>query len=106
MSKEQERAALHRTIWKIAEDLRNSVDGWDFKAYVLGMLFYRFISEDLARYLNKLVAATGASDFDYAAMSDEDALRGKEQTVQEKGYFILPGELFQMSPNEPKTMRP
>ncbi len=95
MSKEQERAALHRTIWKIAEDLRNSVDGWDFKAYVLGMLFYRFISEDLARYLNKLVAATGASDFDYASMSDEDALRGKEQTVQEKGYFILPSELFQ-----------
>ena len=95
MSKEQERAALHRTIWKIAEDLRNSVDGWDFKAYVLGMLFYRFISEDLARYLNKLVADTGKADFDYASMSDEDAIHGKEQTVQEKGYFILPSELFQ-----------
>ena len=95
MSKEQERAALHRTIWKIAEDLRNSVDGWDFKAYVLGMLFYRFISEDLARYLNKLVADTGVVGFDYAAMSDEEAIRAKEQTVQEKGYFILPSELFQ-----------
>ena len=59
------------------------------------MLFYRFISEDLTRYLNKLVAETGTTDFDYASLSDEDALRAKDQTVQEKGYFILPSELFQ-----------
>ncbi len=95
MSKEQERAELHRVIWNIANDLRGSVDGWDFKTYVLGMLFYRFISEDLTRYLNKLVAETGTSDFDYASLSDAEALRAKDQTVQEKGYFILPSELFQ-----------
>lgn len=95
MSKEQERAELHRVIWNIANDLRGSVDGWDFKTYVLGMLFYRFISEDLTRYLNKLVAETGATDFDYASLSDDEALRAKAQTVQEKGYFILPSELFQ-----------
>ena len=95
MSKEQERAELHRVIWNIANDLRGSVDGWDFKTYVLGMLFYRFISEDLTRYLNKLVADTGTTDFDYASLSDEEALRAKDQTVQEKGYFILPSELFQ-----------
>lgn len=49
MIKEQERAELHRAIWQIANDLRGSVDGWDFKQYVLGMLFYRFISENLTR---------------------------------------------------------
>ena len=53
MSKEQERAELHRVIWRIAEDLRGSVDGWDFKAYVLGMLFYRFISENITAYINE-----------------------------------------------------
>ena len=53
MSKEAERAELHKTIWRIANDLRGSVDGWDFKTYVLGMLFYRFISENLTVYLNE-----------------------------------------------------
>jgi type I restriction enzyme M protein len=52
MTKEAERIELHRTIWRIANDLRGSVDGWDFKTYVLGMLFYRFISENLTAYLN------------------------------------------------------
>ena len=50
--KEQERSELHRTIWGIADDLRGSVDGWDFKQYILGMLFYRYISENLATYIN------------------------------------------------------
>lgn len=59
MSKEEERAELHRVIWKIANDLRGAVDGWDFKSYVLGMLFYRFISEDLTRYLNEQEQAAG-----------------------------------------------
>jgi type I restriction enzyme M protein len=54
MSKEQERDELHRAIWQIANDLRGSVDGWDFKSYVLGMLFYRFISDNLAYRLNNL----------------------------------------------------
>lgn len=66
MTKEQERNELHRTIWRIANDLRGSVDGWDFKAYVLGMLFYRFISENLTIYLNKAEAIAGNTNFDYA----------------------------------------
>ena len=93
-TKEAERAELHKTIWRIANDLRGSVDGWDFKSYVLGMLFYRFISENLAAYLNELEREAGHSDFDYATLSDDDAEFGRGTTVEEKGFFILPSELF------------
>jgi type I restriction enzyme M protein len=89
-----ERAELHRTIWKIANDLRGSVDGWDFKSYVLGMLFYRFISENLTVYLNELERRASISDFDYAALSDDDAEFGRRETVAEKGFYILPSDLF------------
>jgi type I restriction enzyme M protein len=92
--KEAQRAQLHKTIWRIANDLRGSVDGWDFKTYVLGMLFYRFISENLTAYLNQLERAAGQSDFDYAALSDTDAEFGRKDTVDEKGFYILPSELF------------
>lgn len=94
MTKEQERAELHKTIWRIANDLRGSVDGWDFKSYVLGILFYRFISEDLANYAGKKVEEANGGPFDYAAMTDADAEVGRRQMVEEKGYFILPSELF------------
>src|SRR5690606_21476628 len=87
-------AELHKTIWRIANDLRGSVDGWDFKSYVLGMLFYRFISENLTAYLNRLERAAGNPDFDYAALRDEDAEFGRKDTVDEKGFYILPSELF------------
>jgi len=93
--KEQERARLHSTIWKIANDLRGSVDGWDFKQYVLGILFYRFISENLSNYINKEERRTGAADFDYASLSDDAAEFGRVDTVQEKGFYILPSELFE-----------
>jgi len=93
--KEQERAKLHSTIWKIANDLRGSVDGWDFKTYVLGILFYRFISENLANYIDAEERRTGASDFDYASLSDDAAEFGRADTVQEKGFYILPSELFE-----------
>lgn len=63
VQKEQERNELHRAIWQIANDLRGSVDGWDFKQYVLGMLFYRFISENLTSYINKDEWRTGNKDF-------------------------------------------
>ncbi|MEI2642596.1 MAG: type I restriction-modification system subunit M N-terminal domain-containing protein [Candidatus Nanopelagicales bacterium] len=63
--KELQRAELHKTIWRIANDLRGSVDGWDFKSYVLGLLFYRFISENLTAYLNTQERAAGNADFDY-----------------------------------------
>lgn len=89
-----ERAELHKTIWRIANALRGSVDGWDFKSYVLGMLFYRFISENLTDYLNKQEREAGEPDFDYARLSDEDAENGRKETVDEKGFYILPTELF------------
>ncbi len=93
-SKEAERAELHKTIWRIANDLRGSVDGWDFKSYVLGMLFYRFISENLTVYLNEQERAAGHPNFDYATLSNTDAEFGRTSTVEEKGFYILPSDLF------------
>lgn len=93
-TKEAQRAELHKTIWRIANDLRGSVDGWDFKSYVLGILFYRFISENLTVYLNDLEIAAGEHDFDYAKLADQDAEFGRKDTVAEKGFYILPSELF------------
>ena len=93
-TKEIERAELHKTIWRIANELRGSVDGWDFKSYVLGMLFYRFLSENLTSYLNAEEARAGNEDFNYALLSDEDAEYGREEVVREKGFYILPSELF------------
>jgi type I restriction enzyme M protein len=94
MTKEAQRAELHKTIWRIANDLRGSVDGWDFKTYVLGMLFYRFISENLTAYLNEHERKAGSPDFDYATLADEAAEFGRRETVAEKGFYILPSELF------------
>ncbi len=94
MTKEAQRAELHKTIWRIANDLRGSVDGWDFKQYVLGTLFYRFISENLAAYLNEHERKAGNAGFDYASLSDADAEFGRDETVREKGFYILPSELF------------
>lgn len=92
--KEQERDELHRAIWAIADELRGAVDGWDFKNYVLGTMFYRYVSENLCSYVNEGEAAAGNTDFDYAQMSDEDAEVAREGLVEEKGFFILPSELF------------
>jgi type I restriction system adenine methylase (hsdM) len=92
--KETERAELHKTIWRIANDLRGSVDGWDFKSYVLGMLFYRFISENLTGYLNEQERKAGNPAFDYTRLSDTDAEFGRAETVKEKGFYILPSDLF------------
>jgi type I restriction enzyme M protein len=93
-TKEAQRAELHKTIWRIANDLRGAVDGWDFKTYVLGMLFYRFISENLAAYLNEQERKAGNPDFDYTHLSHKAAEYGRAETVAEKGFFILPGDLF------------
>lgn len=92
--KEQERAELHRTIWSIANDLRGSVDGWDFKNYVLVMLFYRYISENLTSYINAGEHEAGDVDFDYAKLSDDVAEDAREDMVNTKGFFILPSQLF------------
>jgi len=93
-TKEAQRAELHKTIWRIANDLRGSVDGWDFKSYVLGMLFYRFISENLAAYINAGEYKAGDANFNYAILPDSDAEFGRPDTVAEKGFYILPSELF------------
>lgn len=92
--KEQEREELHRAIWAIADELRGAVDGWDFKNYVLGTMFYRYISENLCNYINNGEIASGNTDFDYAKMSDIEAESARAGLVQEKGFFILPSELF------------
>ena len=92
--KEQERDELHRAIWAIADELRGAVDGWDFKNYVLGTMFYRYISENLCNYINSGEIDAGNTDFDYAKMPDEDAEEAREGLVEEKGFFILPSELF------------
>ena len=76
--KETERAELHRVIWGIANDLRGSVDGWDFKQYVLGMLFYRYISENLDRYISKGEIEAGDKNFSYAKLSDKEAKKAIE----------------------------
>ena len=90
----QQREELHRTIWSMADELRGAIGGWEFKAYVLGTLFYRFISENLTDYINRLQSEAGVEDFNYADMSDEDAAPAKAQMVEEKGFFILPSQLF------------
>ena len=94
MSNTQQREELHKTIWSMADDLRGAVGGWEFKAYVLGTLFYRFISENLTDYINRIQHEAGMEDFDYADMPDEEAAPAKDQMVQEKGFFILPSQLF------------
>ncbi len=94
IKKEQEREELHRAIWAIADELRGSVDGWDFKSYVLGMMFYRYISENLTNYINEGEIEAGNNGFDYALLPDEDAEQAREDLVKTKGFFILPSELF------------
>jgi type I restriction enzyme M protein len=93
-TKEAQRAELHKTIWRIANDLRGSVDGWDFKSYVLGMLFYRFISENLTAFINRGEHEAGDASFDYAQMPDSEADFARDEVVAEKGFFILPSDLF------------
>ena len=80
--KEQERAELHKTIWSIADDLRGSVDGWDFKSYILGLLFYRFISENLTNYINDGERKINPG-FDYAKLDDATAEADKYNIVNE-----------------------
>ena len=94
MATNQQREELHRTIWSMADELRGAVGGWEFKAYVLGTLFYRFISENLTDYINELQREAGVEDFDYAQMDDDEAEAARTQMVEEKGFFILPSQLF------------
>lgn len=92
--REQERKALHDAIWAIADELRGAVDGWDFKNYVLGTMFYRYISENLAAYIDEGEQAAGDTGFSYAKMSDDEAEAARKDLIQEKGFFIPPSQLF------------
>lgn len=91
MTATQQRAELQRRIWQIANEVRGAVDGWDFKQYVLGALFYRFISENFAAYIE-----AGDDSIDYAAFPDDSPIleQIKEDTIKTKGYFIYPSQLF------------
>ena len=90
-----QRAELHRKIWAIADDVRGAVDGWDFKQYILGILFYRFISENITEFFNFAEHEDGDVEFDYSEISDEEAEQDfRANTVKEKGFFILPSQLF------------
>lgn len=90
MTSTQQRAALQRQIWAIANEVRGAVDGWDFKQYVLGALFYRFISENFANYIE-----AGDDSIDYAALPDSVITPDlKEDAIKTKGYFIRPSDLF------------
>ena len=91
MATQQERAELHKTIWKIANDLRGSVDGWEFKAYVLGSIFYRFISENICDYIHQLMKEAGQPDFDYAKIDDAMAEKRKladEAAEEERDRYL------------------
>ena len=94
MASNKERDEVHKAIWSIADDLRGAVDGWDFKQYILGIMFYRYISENIANYINELQRNAGDKNFDYAKLSDSEALEAKDEIVRIKGFFILPSELF------------
>lgn len=94
-NRETQRAELHKAIWGIADSVRGAVDGWDFKAYILCFLFYRFISEDLAEYIDAGEREAGNSEFSYVEMADEEAEVARDGITEEKGYFILPSQLFQ-----------
>lgn len=94
MPSNKERDELHKAIWSIADNLRGSVDGWDFKQYILGIMFYRYISENITNYINEGERKAGDKNFDYATLSDEVAESERQNLVKEKGFFILPSELF------------
>lgn len=94
IKKEQEREELHKAIWNIANNLRGSVDGWDFKQYVLGFMFYRYISENITNYINAGEHEAGNINFDYATISDKKAEEARSDMVKTKGFFILPSQLF------------
>lgn len=103
--KEMEREELHRAIWAIADELRGAVDGWDFKNYVLGTMFYRYISENLTAYINQGEIDAGNEDFDFSRMSDEEAEEAREGLVQEKGFSFFPVSFSVMSGQGRHQMR-
>jgi len=93
-NRQTQRDELHKTIWRIANDLRGAVTGWDFKSYVLGMLFYRFISENLSDYINRIEREAGNGDFDFNEQIDASVISIRVNIIDEKGFYIPPSGLF------------
>lgn len=88
-TEQQQRAQLQREIWKIADEVRGAVDGWDFKQYILGILFYRFMSENFTDYIGN------HGEFDYENFpEDQISSEIKDEAIKVKGYFIYPNQLF------------
>lgn len=95
LTREEEKSRLFNAIWKVAEAARGTVDGWDFKAYIFGSLFYRYLSELLCEKINNNEHEAGNTDFDYAKLSDEDIDDEiREEIIKENGYFLYPSEIF------------
>lgn len=103
--KEQEREELHRAIWAIADELRGAVDGWDFKNYVLGTMFYRYISENLCNYINSGEIDAGNTDFDFAKMPDKDAEEARDGLVEEKDFLFFRASFSAMSVSMRRMMK-
>lgn len=104
-SNKREREELHRAIWSIANDLRGSVDGWDFKQYVLGMLFYRYISENITEYINTNEKEAGNEDFDYAAIDDDMAISIRQEIVESKGFLFYQVNFLKIYTNKLPSKR-
>lgn len=102
-TKQAEREKLHKTLDEIANDLRGKVDGWDFKSYVLGTLFYRYLCEHLVHVINTEQREAGEEDFDYAQLTDEVAEDAREHYTEMLGYYILPSQLFDVLESGSKT---
>lgn len=103
--KEQERDELHRAIWAIADQLRGAVDGWDFKNYVLGTMFYRYISENIVNYINTGEYEAGNIDFDYSKLSDDVAEAARQGLVEEKVFLFYLQNFSAMLRKKQKIMR-
>ena len=104
MKKELEREELHRAIWAIADELRGAVDGWDFKNYVLGTMFYRYISENLSSYINSGEIEAGNPDFDYAKLSDAEAEEAGKGWCRKRAFSSCPVNCSATcAPGRPRT---
>ena len=105
VKKEQERDELHRAIWAIADELRGSVDRWDFKSYVLGMMLYRYISENLTNYISEGEIEAGNDGFDYVLLSDEDAEQAREVWSKQKVFLFFRLSFSAMSGSRRQMMK-
>jgi type I restriction enzyme M protein len=98
--KNEEKEVANNIFWKKVDLLRGSTPAWEFKQYILGFLFYRYISENIINYINETEYSTGDLNFDYKKLSNNDAEKIRKEIIEEKGYFILPSDLFQNIVNQ------